>query len=33
MLKTLVIYFSVSGCTKRVAQLMAYKLGADLYQI
>ena len=33
MSKSLIIYFSITGNTKRVAQQMARKIGADLYQI
>ena len=33
MSKSLIIYFSITGNTKRVAQHMARKIGADLYQI
>ncbi|MDO4850861.1 MAG: flavodoxin [Actinomycetota bacterium] len=33
MLKTLVAYWSQSGQTRRVAELVARKLGADLYEV
>ncbi len=33
MAKTLIIYFSITGNTERVARQMARKLGADLYPI
>lgn len=33
MAKTLIIYFSMTGHTERVAQQMAESLGADLYRI
>ncbi|MGT2924389.1 flavodoxin [Streptococcus caviae] len=33
MIKTLILYFSNTGTTKRVAELMAQELGADLYRI
>ena len=33
MTKTLILYFSNTGNTKRVAETMAQELGADLYRI
>ena len=33
MSKTLVLYFSKTGTTERIAQLIGQRLGADLYQI
>ena len=32
-MKTLIAYYSQSGQTKRMAEMLAEKLGADLYEI
>lgn len=33
MAKTIILYFSKTGTTEKVAEVIASKLGADVYQI